>query len=523
MVVSFNNAPPIIYKLPPRDRKFEENWDLYNGEHFKYWVGSFPSEKHPNREKLIAELKKAFVFANLVKEVANRHVDALISEAPDITAKPRNAPTTDAITEGEETTDPVAYDAENTIREWLETQTTLTISDYDDDVNPLTQAVVKMVVGGKGYLRLFSRKRYQKSPNLNQRVSLHCPENSAIAMVYDDEGSLEAIEYLFDNGKIERQVLDPETGILNFTIYDSREAQLSDRPSTIEPPYSLDLNYNWSIFALNATPIITDSVITLQNSINLVLTMLGRNVVTAGFLERLLLNAQSPGSFKEDAQGDLQFVADPNGFSTGAGSVGWVSGLPIGDPRNPEGYTTPEAVFREPVAVDSFEKSLEIFTRRLYHETGQGHILTQGDGSISGVSRIQLSQDFRSTIRRHCQAVESILNNMFYSAIMMLSHLDGEKTDKFKSVTITTKLRLSDHLASPEEIAQIRDNFTAGIMSHPTTLGLLGIDDVQVELDMLAEEKEAKMTEMAQTLEIESSFAPPATQQPPKKKPAPKG
>jgi hypothetical protein len=307
------------------------------------------------------------------------------------------------------------------------------------------------------------------------------------------------------------------TGILNIAIYENREAQMKGEPSTTDPPYQLDLNFNWSVFAICAPPIITDSVKTLQNSINLVLTMLGRNVVTAGFLERLLLNAQSPGKFVEDVTGDRRFVPDPNGFATGAGAVSFVQGLPIGDdPMNPTGYTNPSAVFREPVDVTSFEKSLDIFIRRIYQECGQGHILTQGDGSISGVSRIQLAADFRSTIRRHVQAIESIYNNMLYAALMMLSQFTGD-SEQYKSIVITTQLRLTDHLATPEETKEIRDNFAAGIISHVTTLGLMGIDDIDQELEYIAEEKETKMKEMEQTLEIESSFATPTNQQPPKK------
>ena len=474
----------------------QENIDYYTDEHIKYWIGSQPDEKDPHKERVWREIKRVFVSANFVKECVDRHVEALIGNFPEIKLKSKNDGQPTAIIEA----------GEKEINNWLSYMfRSAATQESCEDMNPIIQALTRMCVLGRGYLRLFTRSRYKYSEDFYKKVSLHAPDRSQIRMFYDAEGSLEAIEYLFSDRKIERQELDPVTGVLHFKIY--RDESDKEKDITLDE-YDLDLNHNWSIVELKAPALITRSIKSLQNAINLDLTMLARNVVQAGFLERLLLNAQTPGEFIESERGDLEFIPDPMGYRTGPGSTAIVTGIPIGDnPNNPENYTNPSVVFRDPVDVTTFEKTLLTYVPRLYHEFGQGHLLSAGDGSISGVSRIQLSMDFSNKLKRHIETIENSLEMLSYAALLMLSHYSG-KTEAYKKVETVVELSLQDHLLTPEEHKEIRDDFTAGIMSHETTLQLLDVGDPVAEIERKTAERDA---EMKMTMQYEEFTNPPVT------------
>jgi hypothetical protein len=330
-------------------------------------------------------------------------------------------------------------------------------------------------------------------------------------MIYDDEGSLEAIEYLLQENRIERQVLDRATGILTISLYANENDLLVDKPE--EPPYVLDLAGNWTIIELRSVPLITSSTKALQTAINMTLTMLSRNVMQAGFVERIIANALPPGKMEEDPNtGEIRFIPSPTGYISGPGATTMIQGLPIGDdPGNPEDYATPSVTFRDPADVSAFESTLNMFSNRLYYEMGQGHLLTTGDGGISGVSRIQLSTDFSNKLRQQSGILKASLGNLGVSALLMLAKWVGEsKTLAVKNVDIVCTLNLLDHFITPEEHREIRDDFSSGVISHETTLERLNIEDIPAELDKVRGEKEQNMKEAVMQAE-EFAAIPPAT------------
>lgn len=468
-----------------------ENWDLYEGEHFNYWAGTMPATDDPNRDIILRELQRAFISANLIRETINRHVDALLGKEPTYILSPVNA---------EEPEESPQFRATHlSLSKWLHIVASSGSQDIEDDTNPILKAVTRMLVSGKGYLRLFSRKRFEKSPDPFKKISVHSPDNGQIEMIYDDEGSLEAIEYVFSDGRVERQEMDAETGVLTFYILQTKGA-----PTDNAETFQLDLNYNWTIIEISCPTMITPSIKQQQAAVNLILTMMGRNIVQAGFLERLILNAQLPGRYSENADGDLAFSPDPAGWQTGAGVTNFISGLPLGDPRSPEGYTNPSAVFRDPVAVTTFIESLEAYLVRIYTEMGQGHILQQGDGALNGVSRIQLAHDFNNILNRQVTIIETALSNLYYTALSMLSFVGSPLNAKPRSFVVFVKLNISAHLLTPEEHNQIREDYKAGIVSQYSTLAKLNVDDIEEEIGRLEVERKQRMEEMQANLQSET-------------------
>lgn len=461
-----------------------ENLDYYEGRHFPYWVGATPSPSNPHRDRLIEELRKIFVSANFIKECVDRHTGALLGKPPVFKVTPLGE-LSPLATQGEE----------KVLGRWFDLVTNEGYQEIDDDVSPLLKSLTDCVVTGKGYLRLFTRRRFLESTDPVRKVSLHSPPAGSVEMIYDDEGSLEAIEYTLSNDKVERQELDPVTGVLHFFILHSKG---KTKEEALEE-FDVDLGFNWSIFELSFSPMITDAIKRLQNSINLTLTMMGRNIVQAGFIERILLNAQAPGRYIENSSGEIVFVPDPEGFHTGAGVTNIVTGIPLGDPMAPEGYTTPSAIFREPVSVATFQDSLRIYVGLLYNQFGQGHILTQGDGGISEVSRVQLTQDFKTTLHRQVAAIETAFSNCLTTASIMLN-LAGAEQEVPSGSYVKVRLSVESHLLTPEERTAIREEFKAGIISNHTALELLKIEDVPGELERVAGERQQKVEEMSDAI-----------------------
>lgn len=472
--------------------KYNENWDLYEGEHFNYWAGTLPSPNDPNRDTILIELQRAFISANLIRETVNRHVDALLGKEPTYILSPVNV---------EEPEESEAFRGTHKIlSKWLHLVASSGSQDIEDDTNPVTKAVTKMLVTGRGYMRLFSRKRFATSPDAFKKISVHCPDNGQIEMIYDDEGSLEAIEYQFNDGRVERQEMNPATGVLTFYMLKTKGTS-TDKA---EDSFEVDLNYNWTIIEISCPTMLTPSIKQQQAAINLILTMMGRNIVQAGFLERLLLNAQMPGEYGESAEGDLKFTPDPAGWQTGAGVTNFISGLPLGDPRSPAGYTNPSAIFRDPVPVTTFIESLEAYLTRLYTEMGQGHILQQGDGALNGVSRIQLAQDFNNILNRQVSVIETALSDLYYTALAMLNVGGTPIEADISSFIVYVKLNISAHLLTPEDHSQIREDFKAGIISQYTTLAKLNIEDIEEEISRSDSERKQRMEELQTSIQEET-------------------
>jgi len=467
----------------------EEQWDYYLGNHFKssnggklYWTGAFPIGSSETDSILAEQIEKLFTSYNIIKECIDRHVSVMVGARPTFEAKQK------AQTE--------------VINDWLEDiyNNSMTMQ-TDSKIDPITQAVTTMFVTGQGYIRIFQRDEYDDPL---KKLAIHSPDPDKVVLKYTKNGLLEAIIYQLGDNSFERQELDYKTGITNYYLYNSEEAFNRNKKEFFKE--ALDLNWGWSILGMSYESLITESVMSLQNTINLSLTMMQNNQMSAGFMERIITNATPPGKFVPDGLGGYDFEADPNGYVTGAGASPIIPGIPIGDPANPTGYTNPSVIYREPVDPESFIKTVDHATKLVYYSFNQAHLLNSGDGGISGTSRITQKEDYKDMVHKHRTIIESVLTQLGTSVMLIMAKLKGESTAALrKPKALKAVLNLTNDTLLPEEHREIREDFIQSVISHYTTLERLGFKDPQEELDKIAEEKKAEIQMMSEAgLEVDT-------------------
>lgn len=225
--------------------------------------------------------------------------------------------------------------------------------------------------------------------------------DSAVEVERDEENAPISLIYTINDSnqkliKYERQVLNPDTGVLTIESYSDQQS-LNDRKP--EASQTLDLAHNWALIPLAFDSPITDTAKKIQDNIGMLLTLSNRLAVTAGFAERYILNALPLGQEILQPDDSFAFQATPNASITlGASQVNYINGLPTG--LNNEGVANPGVYIKEPSSCESLLKQLQVLIEALYQEFSQLHILSSNEGTISAQSRLQQRQDFSNRVRR---------------------------------------------------------------------------------------------------------------------------
>ena len=438
------------------------NFDYYNGNTWQFWIGPKVAQNTPQHVEVMAEVQRVFQSANKIGEVVDRHRRALIG-------RPAQWYFTNPDGERAE-----ASKADVILQKLIDR--------WSHRKNPLVEAVTSLLVEGKGYLRLWSPVQRANSANPYDRLAIHSPSPASVEIKRDGDGFVQEILYRYVDSKssplTERQYLDE----MGRTVFETIKG------GTIAETLVLDLGGGYSIVELERSPLVTDSAKRAQNGINYALTMLLRNLGYSGFLRELILNAQPPGEWIEDRNSPTgqKFIPNPDGFESGPGVTNFVMGAPTYDSAgNVTGYTSPQVNVRQPIATQIFLETVQTATRIIYEAVGQGHILAT-DAQLSGVSRVQLRQDFVTALGEDSQLIGGALAEIYKSALLMLG--EGQR-----DLDMVVKLQLSVSQATPEEMREIRENYRSGLLSRATAMGLLGVDNPDAEAALIEEERSAQM------------------------------
>jgi hypothetical protein len=470
----------------------------YNGDHFSagneiLWIGALPdSGGQFQYNYILSKIQKIFTSHNKVKECVNRYLDSLLNNEIIVTS-PNEA-------------------AATFINSWMEDLIDSSLHMNTDETEECFRLALRSaLVLGSGYIRVFIRDEFTDPL---RKLAAHSVHPSRITLYYTPNGLLEGIEYLMSSKKVdgrdkrERQVLDFKTGLTTFYVYENPED--FDAGNFLEEPVTIDLDYSFTIHKITMPSMITESVKELQNAINLFLTMIINNTVDAGFLERLILNAQLPGDVVNDPQsGDVVFVPKPERFKTGTGQVTFLSGIPL---ENSEGevtsITTPSVQYQQPIDNTNLHTSLELYIKLMYLEFNQGHILASDDGSLSGRSRIQLKQDFDKTLSNLVKLHKALVLSVVKTIGHLAGYLGAIPVGVFKGKkSVALEYNQETNLLT-EEIKEIRENFVAKIVSHRTTLAKLGHKDPDLELDQINKEQAQELKTIQDSLEEVPTSSP---------------
>ena len=254
----------------------------------------------------------------------------------------------------------------------------------------------------------------------------------------------------------------------------------------------LDLDGQLLMHELRGMPLVTPQLLQLQRQYNFALTAMGNNNATAGFLERIITNAQPPGSYVDDpkAPGTGKKIFMPsNKWTGGPGQTVMLTGHPITDEDGKvSGYTDPKAIFRDPASPEAFRASLEEYRSAMYMEVKQGHLLAQADGAVSGTSRIHLRADFTGSLHDTQIAAEETYRWLL-TTLARLVELFTNQQGRYADLRPVVQCVVNTGPLTDAERTALVDQYEKGLRSRESTMVLLGVDDPDAEFIRIRAEK----------------------------------
>jgi hypothetical protein len=460
----------------------EEHRDFFAGDHWRAGAGWIGPQPAPSDTATWAAIARGFVSTNKAREIVQRHAGAVIGKEPAwafTVARP--------LQEGEEPTS----DEQARIEEAGAAITVLW--DVRGLLGALQEATQTLLYGGRACLRLYVPRGLLTHGRIPEgdlaasfgRIYLDTPLPEQATVATDPNTQQQAGIYSYrdvnDDGvatgdRVELVYVDDQ-GQTIITILGATEPQRAD---------PLDLGGRLTIYAMEATPLITPSIIQHQKLLNLSKTMMGRNVVLGGLIARILFNAQIPES------GEL---------SWGGGTTNVFVGTPSIDSQgNVTGYATPGYQREEPVPPDAFVRtSLDAYTSIL-EEAHQLHALIAGDATASGESRKQARADFEASLRSTITQVERAGRWLLETALAMAAAFSGQP-GRYADLRASLSCRVDLGPVSTEEQAQTRENVAAGLLSEETAMGRIGVDDPAAEKMRVALDRAAAI-ERARAIQV---------------------
>lgn len=463
---------------------YEENRAMYGGDMWGnagcFWIGPRPAAGDAGAETTLGQIRRALISKNAIAEVVRRHVGGVMGRP-----LAWSFSLTRELADGEQPTE-----AEQAL---IDEATALIRATWDARglAAMLQDAAATLLLAGRAPLRL-----YVPSGLLVEDKIPAGEIAESMDLIYADPAPAPTAATVADDAATRQDV-----GIYAFTEHKATAIELTylDGDDTIlrrigetEEAYRLNFGGRLPMYEMQRPPLITPQVRQQQMLLNLALTMLGRNVVLGGFLERILLNAQLPGTMVRGSDGVDRFTPAP--FQVGAGTTNVLAGIPIrNDVGEITGYTTPSVIYRDPVTIDTFVGTKDAAYKGILEEVQQLHALAGVGADLSGESRIQARADFLTSLSDTETQVEAAGRWLLETMLAMAAAFSNQ-AGRFAALRATVACRLDAGPISSADQQATRDNVTAGLLSEETGMERIGVEDTAAEQARKSSEREQAAT-----------------------------
>lgn len=464
-----------------------DHWQDGNG-----WVGPHPQPDEDGFTETMNEIEQAFVSRNVIGEVVERHTSFLLGAEPRWGLVPRRA-----MEEGKEPTSEeqaLIDEAEAALTIWWDARR----------IHAILQDLARQVVwASRSAFRLYvppgmltAAERSGRSvttisaKTLDEALAKLWPDHPSYAQatVYEDEDTKQQLGiFLFAS--------DDELDHAELSFVQGQKTiirQMSDRGNReIDSEVSLPLGGRLPMYEITRPLLITEQIQRAQRALNLAASMLPRNVVTGGFLERVLLNAQMPGRWETDPKGNpTKFV--PSEYHTGSGSTNFITGVQYKDEEGKTILATPDIRWREPIPVQPAVDAKNEHYRDILEEAKQGHIIAGTDPKLGWKSREQLRADSDKALGLTKTPTEQCGRWLLETALAMAEAFMGAPGRYTSVLRAEFSCLASSGPLSIDERKENRESAKDGFLSRATTMERNGVEDVDAELGRMAGEPDAR-------------------------------
>jgi len=476
------------------------NRQLYDGQHWldsAGWIGPIPATSDATYNDIKAEIARIFCSRNVVKEVVDRIVDALLKR------EPRRSHTRRAeVTEQ----NPLTTEQEQRLSEAHELA--LDFWQKRDNLKILKEVTGRRKLGESVCVRHYvPRGLLVVAPNgavgfpkgtiadCLDKIFVHVTHPGQAAVVTDANTQRRYALYSEKQGNalsgqseyVELVYTDGDKTILR--VWDEREEQegegKSDQGNSDGQTFELQIGGRLTIYEPGVRSIISEQIRQNQFAINLAKTMQSRNVVTGGFLERVILDAMPPGRWIDDPANPGKQIYEVGPFKVGGGTTNFYVGAEYRDEQgNVTGHGSPSVHFRDPVSNATFIEAKRDCYQDILEEVGQPHVLISGDATASGRSREQAREIFEGALQDDKGELDPLVVWLLETPLALASYFAGQ-AGYFEECQAQGECLVESGPLSSEERTAIIAEWEKGAISTETMLSRLRVTDVPDELQRL--------------------------------------
>lgn len=503
------------------DDWLEENRLFFEGEHWQDgdgWIGPEPSEGEEGRDKTMDILEEGFTPRNVIREIVQRHGDSVVGSEPYWSVQLREDPEE----AGEEDEEPPEEDQTllEEVRQglrwwWGEREMGEVLKDL----------VYTALWAERAPLRLFVPRGLLEDGQVpegsfrEQLARIHVEGlDPAVGRTVEDADTRKEIgllHYEVTTGNPADAGEDTEERSEAVWLEDGEGPEepgetvvrlLSEDGELADSPFDFDWGGHMPLLELELDLLITEPVRRGQKALNLANSMIPRNITTAGFLERVLLNAQLPGEWvKDEETGQERFQPEP--MQWGAGVVNRIVGIETTDEEGNTTYETPQIEYRDPVPVEPAVEAKRSHYQDILEEVDQVHILVAGDATSSGKSREQARGEFERSVEKTKKQVDVLVPQVLMTVMAMAADFatTGEVTDVenvLGKVKANCDCQLTIGPVSPEQQRAHQDQVEADLLSRRTAMARNGIEDVDAELERIEEQESSELALRQEQTEV---------------------
>jgi len=472
------------------------NRAFYEGDHWQEgegWIGPAPRGGEVGYHETMRIIHRGFASKNVVAEVTERHASGVVGQESSWGLSP--ADETDS--EDEALLDEIA-ERERMLTAW-----------WDRNRVPglFARAVATLLYAERASLRLYIPPGFVEEAEDGSTVLISpasyeealdmifidhpAPEVATVHTDPDTKKDISIFMYKRDRKDyVSLSYLDDNKQMTILRVV-SREKDVMFDP--------LDLGGKLMMFEMERPLLITEQVQQAQRAINLAISSIPRTVVTAGWLERTLLNAQMPGRWVKDPDtGEETFYPSP--YQAGPNTTNFVQGVSYTDETGKTIVTNPSIHHRDPVPATSSIEAKEAHYKDILEEADQPHILMSSDATASGRSRIEARGDYLNSLRITKPMVEAAGRWLIETVNALAEELSGADSLRERTRGVF-RTRLDVGQLSPEEQKVIMERVEKGMVPKEWAMEMMGVDDVDAAIDLIDNRPDSRLERTAKRLE----------------------
>lgn len=469
---------------------------FYDGHHWLDgfgWIGPIPATSDKTYQSVKSEIARVFCSKNVVKEVVDRQIDGVLGREPMFSYALRRAVSEDEPATPEEVA--LLAESNDALTSWWDRRgMTKLLREVATRAKLGTQVCVRFYVP-RGILDAKGEVPPGTLEESLDRIYVQVTEPGQAGELVDPETQLKAALYNEQGKYVEMVFVEGEETVIRVWRDVAASAVIYVPPGGAPQAfdYSLAIGRRRTIREFKSEPLVTQQVRENQMAINLAKTMENRNVVTGGFLERIVLDAMPPGRWIPDPDKPGQEMYEVGPFKVGSGTTNFFLAAEYRDQEGNKHFGNPSVHFRDPVAPDTFIATKRNCYQDILEETEQSHVLISGDATASGESRKQALAGFR----KRCQGFKADLDPLgrwLMETPLAMAAVFANRAGTFDALRGAFECVIDVGPRSATEQKEDRDSVAAGLLSKETALVRDGSEDPAAELGRIAGEEEASLT-----------------------------